>query len=325
MLWNLYTDFRKFNSSDSTMARINLNYSEEVFLQRSLREVVLIWNRGTGQADFNLRVRNGMAELHLGFQLGHPRDPHFIQPKRNPSKPKGPKQKERDRKRAAAYQARAFESQESGDGSAVSANSLNPEASSESSMASLNTSQTLPSASSSLSSSTEPADVISPLSTTLPVVDPSPTTSIASVDLSFLPPAASVDTSPPNLATSQVVPAGVPALFAAVRPPQVAVVHATAVFVNCPHQQLVQEDVDSLQRFLLSESHLKQNIVKVNLENLSSRSFRNDLFTHTLSVEMHVDTARLSETPVSYLQKHVGKSEWKRSNGTLISLTRIHA
>ena len=204
----LYTDFSKFNSSDSTMARINLNYSEEVFLQRSLREVVLIWNRGTGQADFNLRVRNGMAELHLGFQLGHPRDPHFIQPKRNPSKPKGPKQKERDRKRAAAYQARAFESQESGDGSAVSANSLNPEASSESSMASLNTSQTLPSASSSLSSSTEPADVISPLSTTLSVVDPSPTTSIASVDLSFLPPAASVDTSPPNLATSQVVPDG---------------------------------------------------------------------------------------------------------------------
>ena len=46
----------KLNSSEPKMARINLNYTEEAFLQRSLQEVVLIWNRGTGQADFNLRV-----------------------------------------------------------------------------------------------------------------------------------------------------------------------------------------------------------------------------------------------------------------------------
>ena len=103
-----------------------------------------------------------------------------------------------------------------------------------------------------------------------------------------------------------------------------AVVCATAVFENCPHPQLEQEDIESLQRFLVSENHLKQNIVNVNLNNLSSRSFRNNLFTHTISVELDVATVRLWETPVAYICKHLEKSEWKRSNGTLIRLARIH-
>ena len=123
----------------------------------------------------------------------------------------------------------------------------------------------------------------------------------------------------------QVGLAAVPAVYAAGCPPQVAVVHATAVFENCPSPQLGQDDVESLQRFLKSETHLKQNILRVNLKELSSRSFRNNMFTHTLSVELHISTSRLSETPVKYIQSNLEKSEWKRSNGTLIGLSRIHS
>ena len=108
-------------------------------------------------------------------------------------------------------------------------------------------------------------------------------------------------------------------------PPEIAVVYATAVFENCPSSQLGQDDVESLHRFLESENHLKQNILKVNLQDLSSRSFRNNMFTHTLSVELHIATSRLSETPVNYIRRNLEKSEWKRSNGTLIGLSRIHS
>ena len=127
-----------------------------------------------------------------------------------------------------------------------------------------------------------------------------------------------------NLAPRQQVGlAAVPAVYAAGCPPQVAAVHATAEFKNCPSAQLEQGDLESLQRFLLSENHLKENILKVNWKELSSRSFRNNMFTHTLSVELHVATSRLSESPVNYIRRNLEKSEWKRSNGTLIGLSRI--
>ena len=123
----------------------------------------------------------------------------------------------------------------------------------------------------------------------------------------------------------QVGIGAVPAVYPAGCPLQVAVVRATAVFENCPSPQLGQEDVESLHRFLKSENHLKQNILRVNLKELSSRSFRNAVFTHTLSVELHIATSRLCETPVKYIQRNLEKSEWKRSNGTLVGLSRIHS
>ena len=39
-----------------------------------------------------------------------------------------------------------------------------------------------------------------------------------------------------------------------------ATVHATAVFKNCPHAQLTQDDIDSLGRFITCTDHLKKNV-----------------------------------------------------------------
>ena len=54
--------------------------SEEDFLPRSLREVTMVWQRGNGQASFNLKIRDGQADLLLSFQLGKPEDHHQLLP-----------------------------------------------------------------------------------------------------------------------------------------------------------------------------------------------------------------------------------------------------
>jgi hypothetical protein len=62
--------------------------------------------------------------------------------------------------------------------------------------------------------------------------------------------------------------------------------------------------------FLESENHLKQNILKQkqnSLKDLSSRSFHNNMFTHTLSVELQIATSRLSDTFRELLKKVNGK------------------
>jgi hypothetical protein len=95
----------------------NFSQTEEAFLLRSLKEVVNVWARGHGQASLNLSVKNGFAELNLGFQLGHPADPHYlpthdppVHPEPVPQQPKQPRRRgpgrcERDRARAAKHQA----------------------------------------------------------------------------------------------------------------------------------------------------------------------------------------------------------------------------
>ena len=55
------------------------NITEEGFLLRSLKEVVLVWKGGNGQATFNLSINNGSADLQLGFRLGQPDDLHLQQ------------------------------------------------------------------------------------------------------------------------------------------------------------------------------------------------------------------------------------------------------
>ena len=95
------------------------NHTEEAFLLSSLQEVVKVWARGTGHADFGLNVNDGVAELKLSFTLGHPYDlhctpPQFVSP--NPDQDQGEFRKkkrhrksearcERDRARAQTYQA----------------------------------------------------------------------------------------------------------------------------------------------------------------------------------------------------------------------------
>ena len=102
-------------------------------------------------------------------------------------------------------------------------------------------------------------------------------------------------------------------------------VHCIATVENCPDATLNEDYGDSIRRFLGSEQHLTQNIASTELHYVSSRSFRNNIFTHTVSVIMYVKTAKLWESPASYIRKHLGlENYWTRSNGTVVRLSRIH-
>jgi hypothetical protein len=99
------------------------SFTEEAFLLSSLHEVVKVWSRGSGQANFALKVIDGVAELNLNFKLGHPNDLHCAPPHNVPPSyqdqdqdlaPPGLKKRrhhksaarrERDRLRAQAFQA----------------------------------------------------------------------------------------------------------------------------------------------------------------------------------------------------------------------------
>ena len=92
------------------MAAIGMNsssfsYTEEAFLLRSLQEVVMVWKRGIGQANFNLQVKDGKSDIQLSFQLGQPGEPHLYPPDQKKVRFKTAKQRQRDNVRAAAYQA----------------------------------------------------------------------------------------------------------------------------------------------------------------------------------------------------------------------------
>ena len=96
--------------------------TEEAFLLASLKEVVNVWARGNGQASFNLSIKDGLADLQLGFQLGRVTDPHLPHLHHHEAAPafhqdyqtqpyprrkwKGPARRNRDRARAAQHQAR---------------------------------------------------------------------------------------------------------------------------------------------------------------------------------------------------------------------------
>ena len=106
--------------------------------------------------------------------------------------------------------------------------------------------------------------------------------------------------------------------------PDVIPVYSIAILENCPDEKLNDDYGQSIRRFLSSEQHLMQNITAVDLQHMSSRSFRNT-HTHTVSVTINVKTARLWEHPAKYVRKHLGLEKyWERSNGTIIKLTRIH-
>ena len=107
--------------------------------------------------------------------------------------------------------------------------------------------------------------------------------------------------------------------------PEMIKVYCTATLENCPDSVLSQEYGDSIRRFLGSEPHLQQNIASADMQILSSRSFRNNKYTHTVSMILMVRTARLWENPASYIRKHLGlTNSWSRSNGTVVKLSRIH-
>ena len=68
-----------------TMAASAMEFfnTEEAFLLRSFKEVVMVWKTGTGQANFNLQVKDGKSDIQLSFRLGQPSDPHLCPPSLN--------------------------------------------------------------------------------------------------------------------------------------------------------------------------------------------------------------------------------------------------
>ena len=56
----------------------NFTFTEEAFLLSSLHEVVKVWARGSGKANFIVNIDNGVAKLDISFTLGHPSDLHCV-------------------------------------------------------------------------------------------------------------------------------------------------------------------------------------------------------------------------------------------------------
>ena len=107
--------------------------------------------------------------------------------------------------------------------------------------------------------------------------------------------------------------------------PDMIPVYSIATVENCPDSQLDEDYEQSIRRFLASEPHLAENIRLAELQCITSRAFRNNMYTHTVSVVMYVKTQRLWESAANYVRKHLGLSNyWSRSNGSEIRLSRIH-
>ena len=296
--------------------------TEESFVLASLKEFVKLWGSGT-QASFNLECRNGQAWFKLSSLLGPPNHPHFTPPhvprgdhgvhgyedQHPPKRKRGPKQILRNRARAEAHRASIRTS--GADDSAVTADlEAQPAATAEEST------DHLPPAPPSTTSTTHPAATAGLSSSTMAPPPPPPAktaaTAAPTVDLAVgQPQAATFKEVSDEILSEQI---------------DVVTVRATAVFENCPDENLTEDYFGSLQKFLASEDHLKRNILSVNVKtsNLASRESGNGMFTHTLLVDMAVSTNNLWEPAQDYVAKHLAKSDWLRGNKTRITLNRIH-
>ena len=100
-------------------------------------------------------------------------------------------------------------------------------------------------------------------------------------------------------------------------------VYATGVFENCPDKTLTDDSYVSLRKFVMSETHLEDNIASVKMAQLSSRQLGPQLFVHLVNLEISVRTARLCEPASAYIQKHLASNDWLKGNKTRITLMNI--
>jgi hypothetical protein len=102
------------------------------------------------------------------------------------------------------------------------------------------------------------------------------------------------------------------------------VVFTNAIFENSPHEVIVQDDLDSLEKILFGAKHLTENISKLDAGQKTSRKFRTGLNKHTLELKIVVKTEKLWESPRTYIWRNLGQDLWTKRNGTELKLTRIH-
>jgi hypothetical protein len=98
-------------------------------------------------------------------------------------------------------------------------------------------------------------------------------------------------------------------------------VHATAVIENCPTENCDYKEIYDL---VTKEHNTRANIANVKIDHKSTRNFRSNLFTHTLSLVLTVKAAALLDSPRQYIWKNLGQNDWKQKNGTAIKLVKIH-
>ena len=243
------------------------------------------------------------------FKLGSPASqhfvPHHIPPPTEPKRRKGPGRRQKDCDRAAAHRAKHSSAVHSSTTSAASAETVE-----------VPTSQTTPTAAGGCSSPARAASALPPSTT------PSPTNAASAVPTTTQL-AVSASLSTPAVASASGSLAAVSLEDELCSDTQhnkalgeLTVVNAVAEFENSPFQQLGQEDLTSLKKFLNSEDHLRKNIVKTEFE---------VVFNWKVSVKLHVRNANLWENPCSCSWKFLGgENFWERGNGTKIRLQRIH-
>ena len=101
-------------------------------------------------------------------------------------------------------------------------------------------------------------------------------------------------------------------------------VSATAVFENTPSEFLSKEDFESVEKVILGKNHLRENILKLDAGQQSSRKCRSGLFRHTVDLKILVKTENLWENARSYIWRNLGQNEWKKGNGATLTIDRIH-
>ena len=98
-------------------------------------------------------------------------------------------------------------------------------------------------------------------------------------------------------------------------------VHATAVVSNCPAETCNYQEIYGI---IVKENHMRSNIAEIKLDHESTREFRSNLFTHTVSIIITVKKKALWDSPRTYVWKHLGQTDWKMNDGTEIKFVRIH-
>ena len=161
--------------------------------------------------------------------------------------------------------------------------------------------------------------------------------STTSADPDGSPPPSSAPTSPPTPSPSRVSTPFTESAAASADPPYVTVtvaeeaqvsaqevfeiVHATAVIERSPTRDCDYQEIYDL---IVKENHMRNNITNISINHESTREFRSNLFTHTVSLMMTVKTAALWDSPRQYIWKHLGQNDWKENSGTAIKFLRIH-
>ena len=325
--------------------------TEEGFILANLKEFVKLWGSGT-HASFYLECRDKQAWFKLSSFLGSPGSCHFspshVQNEDNgihevkTKRRKGPSQLLRNQARAAAHRASK---------SNFSAENPQPAAA---------TAEDNSAAPADVPSSSPPPSPLPP-SHAVPASSPPTHSSKLAVPASpppaHHPPQQAVPASPhPTHSQQQAAPASptptqsqqaVPAVplpsslqdpigtdsGTAVSASEVqdelvqeqceVKVTGIGVFENCPDANLSKEYFESLKKFVLSESHLQDNISSVKIAQLSSRQLGTQLYEHSVKVEIFVRTARLWEPASAYIRKHLSRNDWLKGNKTRITIGRI--